>query len=70
MNRSCSIFSQLLQLFLRVEFENTVRATGAEQPLTWLSYWDFCVTFHPLIYSFFMLVIILNPSVSSTGLNE
>lgn len=31
MNRFCSIFSQLLQLFPRIEFENTVKETKAER---------------------------------------
>jgi len=39
MNKSCSIFSQLLQLFPRVEFENMVRATGAERKTKGFSCW-------------------------------
>jgi len=39
MNRFCSIFSQLLQLFPRVEFENTVQATGAERRTKGFSCW-------------------------------
>lgn len=39
MNKSCSIFSQLLQLFPRTEFENMVRATGAERKTKGFSCW-------------------------------
>jgi hypothetical protein len=39
MNRFCSMFSQLLQLFPRVEFENTVQAIGAERKTKGFSCW-------------------------------
>lgn len=39
MNKSCSIFSQILQLFPRVEFENMVRATGAERKSKGFTCW-------------------------------
>lgn len=39
MNRSCSIFSQLLKLFPRIEFENTVKATRAERHAKGFTCW-------------------------------
>ena len=39
MNRFCSMFSQLLQLFPRVEFENTVQTIGAERKTKGFSCW-------------------------------
>ena len=39
MNRFCSIFSQLLQLFPRVEFENAVKETRAEHRAKGFSCW-------------------------------
>lgn len=39
MNKFCSMFSQLLQLFPRVEFENTVHAIGAERRTKGFSCW-------------------------------
>jgi hypothetical protein len=39
MNRFCSIFSQLLQLFPRVEFENAVKQTRAEHRAKGFSCW-------------------------------
>ena len=39
MNRFCSIFSQLLQLFPRIEFENTVRETKAERHTKGFTCW-------------------------------
>lgn len=39
MNRFCSIFSQLLQLFPRVEFENTVKETKAERHTKGFTCW-------------------------------
>lgn len=39
MNRFCSIFSQLLQLFPRIEFENTVKETKAERHAKGFTCW-------------------------------
>jgi hypothetical protein len=39
MNRFCSIFSQLLQLFPRIEFENTVKQTKAERHAKGFTCW-------------------------------
>lgn len=39
MNKFCSIFSQLLQLFPRVEFENTVKETKAERHTKGFTCW-------------------------------
>jgi hypothetical protein len=36
MNRACSIFSRLLQLFSRVEFEEAVQQHKAERPRAWV----------------------------------
>lgn len=40
MNASCSMFSQLLKLFPRIEFEQLVRQTGAEYRAKGLSSWS------------------------------
>ena len=40
MNRFCSIFSQLLQLFPKTEFSQAVRQTGAERRSKGFSSWD------------------------------
>src|SRR5258705_13834636 len=39
MNRVCSIFSQLLQLFPRMEFEEAVRTTKAERHARGFTCW-------------------------------
>jgi hypothetical protein len=39
MNRFCSIFSQLLQLFPRIEFENTVKGTNADRHTKGFTCW-------------------------------
>jgi hypothetical protein len=39
MNRFCSIFSQLLQLFPRIEFENTVKETNADRHTKGFTCW-------------------------------
>lgn len=39
MNRVCSIFSQLLQFFPRLEFEQAVRETGAERHARGFTCW-------------------------------
>src|SRR5512139_212688 len=39
MNRFCSIFSQLLQLFSRIEFEQAVKSTRAERHARGFSCW-------------------------------
>jgi hypothetical protein len=39
MNKFCSIFSQLLQLFPRIEFENTVKQTQAERHAKGFTCW-------------------------------
>lgn len=39
MNRFCSIFSQLLQLFSRLEFEQSVRETKAERHARGFTCW-------------------------------
>jgi len=39
MNRFCSIFSQLLQLFSRIEFQQAVRATKAERHARGFTCW-------------------------------
>jgi hypothetical protein len=39
MNKFCSIFSQLLQLFSRIEFQNTVRETKAERHARGFTCW-------------------------------
>ena len=40
MNRFCSMFSQILQLFPRSEFELLVRETKAERHARGFSCWD------------------------------
>ena len=46
MNRVCSIFSQLLQLFPRVEFQRAVKDHKAERHArgftSWVSSWPCC----------------------------
>ena len=44
MNRFCSMFSQILQLFPRSEFELLVRETKAERHARGFSCWDQFVT--------------------------
>jgi hypothetical protein len=39
MNKFCSIFSQLLQLFLRVEFQQAVKETQAERHARGFTCW-------------------------------
>ena len=39
MNRFCSIFSQLLQLFSRIEFQQAVKATKAERHARGFTCW-------------------------------
>ena len=40
MNRFCSIFSQLLKLFSRLEFEGLVKETRAERHARGFASWD------------------------------
>ncbi len=43
MNRFCSMFSQLLNLFPRVEFERVVRETRAQRHARGFTCWEQCV---------------------------